>query len=290
MKVGCRLIAVDLDGTLLDPAGSVSPAVAAAVSRAAQAGVTVAVATGRRHRSALAVARRVGACVYLIIQHGALIKRSDDDSTVWSALIDGRLGVQAADFMAAEGLEPLLFVDACERDLDFYLYGKDAPHGAGTREFLAASQGFVRALPRGTPPEEPVTEVLSLGERDELADVRDKFTARFGDALTTYLLKSPRYEHFFLEAMSPRAGKGRALLELAGMLGVSRCETAAIGDDLNDLDMFAAAGVAVAMGNATERVKRAADFVVGTNACDGAAEAIDAVVAGGFGGPRGWTA
>jgi len=282
VKSAPRLIAVDLDGTLLDPAGNVSPAVAAAVERAAAAGVTVALATGRRHRSTLEVARHIEVSAYLIIQHGALIKRSDNDATVWSAPLDRSLAMRAADFLLELGFEPLIFVDACQKDLDFYIYGSSEARRAGTLESMAASEGFVGILARSSPPPEDVTEVLALGEKAELETALLKVAERFGTALVLHLLKSPRYEHFFLEAMSPLAGKGKALLELARRLGIGAEETAAVGDDFNDLDMFEAAAVAVAMGNAPEEVRRAADFVVGTNAADGAAEAIDALVAGRF--------
>ena len=74
--------------------------------------------------------------------------------------------------------------------------------------------------------------------------------------------------------MAPEADKGRALEQLAGALGVDMSDTAAFGDYLNDLGMVRAAGYGVAMGNAHEDVKAAADEVVGTNADNAVVEKL----------------
>lgn len=277
-----RLIAVDLDGTLLDPAGNVSRRVASAVAKAAEAGVTVALATGRRHRSTKPVAAQVPASVYAILQHGALIKRTDDDSTIWTALLDVNESFEVAAFLKREGVEPLILVDGYSDGFDFYVYGEEEPKGSGTLEWIAASGSAYTHVLR---PEDVhyagTTEVAALAERTQAERVYRKLTAQFGRRFNCHLLKSPRYEHWFIEVMSAESGKGRALLELARRLGVKKEETAAVGDDVNDLDMFDAAAVAVAMGNAPADVASAADFVVAGNDRDGAAEAIESLLDGG---------
>ena len=106
---------------------------------------------------------------------------------------------------------------------------------------------------------------------------------RFGEKFHYMVLKSPRYTRWFLDIISPASGKGKTLMELAGLLNVQRDETAAVGDDVNDIDMFHAAGVSVAMGNATQAVQDAADFVAPTNDQDGAAEAIMGLLEGRYG-------
>ncbi|MHC4712192.1 MAG: HAD family hydrolase [Planctomycetota bacterium] len=281
MKPFFRLIAIDLDGTLLDPAGAVSPKVAAAVARAAEAGVTVALATGRRHRSTKPVAAQVPASVFAILQHGALIKRTDDDRTVWAAPLDLNTSFEVAAFLSGEGLEPLILVDGYSEGIDFFVYGDRHPRGSGTLEWISASRSsYERVREPSDVPFDGVTEVAVLAACEKAETVFPRLVRRFGKELNCHLLKSPRYEHWFIEVMSAESGKGRALLELARRLGVKREETAAVGDDVNDLDMFEAAAVAVAMGNAPEEVRRAAEFVVAGNDRDGAAEAISRLLDG----------
>jgi hydroxymethylpyrimidine pyrophosphatase-like HAD family hydrolase len=87
----------------------------------------------------------------------------------------------------------------------------------------------------------------------------------------------------FVEATNLAATKGQALKFLAHKLGVAQDETMAIGDNDNDADMVAWAGLGVAMGNASDAVRKVADYIAPHIGADGAAEAIDRFVLGGKG-------
>jgi len=268
-----RLIALDLDGTMLDPSGNVSPRVLSALDRAAAAGVRVVVATGRRYRSSREIAERLPATRYVIAHHGAVVKSLEDDETVHSALLPMDLSLEAAGLMRGEGLDALVFVDGFEEGIDFYVAA--APGAGEADDFAGRYPECWRPLEEGRrPPFEGAAEVVALGQPEELEAAGRVLEAELGDAAAFQILKSPRYEYYFLEVLSPAAGKGKALLELAGRLEIRAEETGAVGDDLNDLNMFAAAGVSAAMADAPEEVRAAADFVVPSNADDGAAEAI----------------
>ena len=83
------------------------------------------------------------------------------------------------------------------------------------------------------------------------------------------------YTGIYVEVYSKDASKGRAIAELARHLGIRKEEIACIGDGENDLSMFEAAGLKIAMGNAVEELKKQADHVTASNACDGAAKAVE---------------
>lgn len=279
MSPSSKLIAIDIDGTLLDASGRVTQAVRAAVANAAAAGVTVVLASGRRYRSTAPIAVDIEAAPLVIVQHGALIKRTHDASTVHSALINMPLALEAAEFMLAEKLEPMIGVDGFSEGLDFYVHG-GKPRHSSTLGFTDRSKGLWKTVRNPAQiPYRGATAVFATGEKDALVKSHKRLAEHFADVLSYHLLKSPQYDFWFLEAISPNGGKGRALLALARRLDIQPENTAAIGDDVNDLDMFAAAGTAVAMGNAVEEVKKAADFTVAPNTENGAAQAIEKLLA-----------
>ena len=84
----------------------------------------------------------------------------------------------------------------------------------------------------------------------------------------------------YMEVYSKEASKGRALTELGRRLGIRREEIACIGDGENDLSMFEASGLKIAMGNAVEELKDRADYVTASNRCNGAAKAIKKYILG----------
>ena len=85
---------------------------------------------------------------------------------------------------------------------------------------------------------------------------------------------SAAYTGMYVEVFSAGASKGNALQALSGYLGIEKEEVACIGDGENDLSMFRAAGLRIAMGNAVPELKKEADAVTGTNDRDGVAEAV----------------
>jgi hypothetical protein len=120
--------------------------------------------------------------------------------------------------------------------------------------------------------EDPI-KVLVVGEEERLDQLAEKCRKQFQDAV--YITKS---EPFFLEFLNPMASKGKALRLLATHLNIDREQIIAIGDSYNDLDMFRNSGLSVAMGNARQEIKQAADYVTGTNNDDGVATVIEKFV------------
>lgn len=275
-----KLIAIDLDGTLLNHEGAVSKRVAEALRKAAAEGVHVVPASGRSYRGVVDVAKAIGAD-FAIAQHGALVRRVADNATVHSSLIPIADAVEIASALDAIGLEPFIAVDAYPDGAEYLLLGE--PEGPGMRELVSIADFNWEVIEAGDrPAHDGATQVGSLAQRERVSAARDLIEGRFGGAYTYMVLTSPRFRSWFVDIISNEATKAHAVEALAGMLGIAMDQTAAIGDDVNDLEMLLAAGVGVAMGDAPEEVKRAADFVVGTNTADGAAEAIEALVAGRF--------
>ncbi len=264
-----RLIALDLDGTLLADHMHVSQRVRDAVRRVIDRGICVTLATGRVFAGTQFFAKELGIREPLICLQGALIRHA----VTAEVLLERRVGMSLAlevieygrghpwDFCVYVGDQG--YVERLTPGLEYY-----AAYSPGG-EALAAVGDLGKWLK-----EDPL-KLLLVADETECSRADHMLRERFGGRLQIV-----RSYARFVEATHMQATKGQALAHLASHLGVERSDTMAIGDNDNDLDMVAWAGVGVAMGNASPSAKAAAKFIVSPVELDGAAEAIERWVLG----------
>lgn len=257
-----RLVALDLDDTLLDEQQQLSERTISALGRAMNAGVAVTIATGRMYCSTVPFARQLGIALPLITYNGALIRQMSSEQTLFHRPIELSLAVELADLFRQRGWYLQKYVGDRLYVLEM---NEDARYYAEYAKVEAIPQGedFYRLT-------EAPTKMLSMGSAAELATIAAEVNRRYAGRLFVAASKQ-RY----LELVDVQVNKGRALEFLAGSLGIRRQEVMAIGDSMNDIEMLQYAGVGVAMGNANPTVKAAADFVTCSNAEDGVAVAIE---------------
>jgi Cof subfamily protein (haloacid dehalogenase superfamily) len=262
--VAYRLVALDLDGTVIGADLVVPDAVRRAVAAAQARGVHVTLATGRSFEAALPFARALAIHDPLICYQGALVRHPLTGEVSHHRPMPGPSAVEAvAALLAAD-----IFVVACvgERlciagrrpELDFYL--RFHPEGG---EIVVAPD--LAALAAATPP----TKILFVAAPAVVARELAALAARFAGRLA--VVRS--HEHFG-ELTAPGVDKGVALAALARRLGVPREEVLAIGDQENDLPMLAWAGLGLAIGNAVPAVRQAAAAVLPTVGEAGVAEGL----------------
>ena len=145
MKLKAKLIAVDLDGTLLAPDGKLSPKVAAACRKALACGVMLVPATGQRFRSVLTTVASVLSPSHVIAHNGAVVKRVSDSATVHESLMPNDLAAEVVEHLKRRGLEPLVFVDGHVDGVDYYKTFDQAVR-SGTTEYLSLSTAHARTL------------------------------------------------------------------------------------------------------------------------------------------------
>ncbi|EGO62544.1 Cof-type HAD-IIB family hydrolase [Acetonema longum] len=257
-----RLVAIDLDDTLLDHQTKVSPRAVEAIRQAMAQGVTVTVATGRMYASALPYARQLNLDVPLITYNGALIKACLSGEVLYHRTIERELAAEIMELFRARDWYIQSYVDDV-------LYVREVNDQA--RAYEASAK--VKAVPLGESfytEALPPTKMLALARPEEIREQYRVVKQHFGGRLYAAVSK-PTY----LEMTHPAVNKGIALSYLAQKLGVDRREVMAIGDSQNDLDMIEFAGWGVAMGNAMDLVKSKADAVTAANDADGVAEAIE---------------
>ena len=259
---GLRLLVCDLDGTLLDPDGTVSGRTELALDALRSAGVEVAIATGRIPRGIVALAHRLGIDGPQITMHGGLVVDLDTHQTVFSEA----LAPSQVDELVAVGSELGLPTLLCYPDgfrtnqlrpevaALFVPYDEPLP-------VVAADLGELRA----SHPHKVAIWTGRDGYDAALAVVRERLGGRY--AITSGDDKS-------IEILPPGVDKGRATGALARWLGLTTDQVAAIGDGTNDIELLGGVGQSVAMRHARPEVRAAATQVIPDDLTDEPSSAI----------------
>jgi Cof subfamily protein (haloacid dehalogenase superfamily) len=272
-----RLLALDLDGTALDPYGDLTASVHDAVARVRRRGLRVVLCTGRRYRTALPMAHALELEDPLVVNNGVLVKEIASGATLQHDFLPGDVFDEVLALLREIG-PPLIYVDRYHDGTDI-LTERVAEAHPFQREYLEDNTEFCRVV-QDLSVERPkeVIMVSSMAEASQLCALRERAQALLGRRVYTHSLMNKNYRGHILEFLSPSSGKWPALRALAASFGIEPAEIAAVGDDANDAEMVAGAGLGIAMGNAIDAVKEAADLVVRSNAEGGATEAIDRVL------------
>lgn len=254
-----RLLAIDVDGTLLSDQHTVSQRNQIAIQRAIEADVHVVLATGRQRASCLAILEQLGLQTPGLFVQGLHI--ADADGT----LLRGKFLPSAVVRSVAQ------FMHKTGHGVTGYGVDKlrTEQHNRHTRSSLTRFQPILTDDLGATQQHLLITH----GEPDELAALRPLLEARLGGAASA-VMSSPR----MLEVLPLGGSKGDGLLWLADWWGISTENMLAIGNAENDIEMLQAAGLGIAVANADEMVRNSADVIVASNNNDGVAEAIERFV------------
>lgn len=260
-----RLVALDIDGTLLRSDDTVSPGVIEAVRGLAGRGVAVTLSTGRWYASALRMAGRLAAAAPIISSNGARVTRQDTGEDLL------RLTVPTA-----PAREIAAFAD--EHDMNAHV-------AIGDHTFIRARPTVdparlpaeLRAVSALAPcVTEPPTSILVF-DAAGIESIPARFEAVYS-AEMRFLVNRTSGTSDHLTLCHPDIDKGRALLLVCEHLGIAPDEVMAVGDAASDAAMWAVAGVGVAMGNALPATRELARAVAPTNDEDGVAWAIERFV------------
>lgn len=257
-----KLIALDLDGTLLRDDLSMSPRVLSTLKRARQQGILLTLATGRGYPSMRDWAQKLDITIPVIGYQGAVIVDPQSHTPIYQRTFPRSLVARLRDFARTFSLSLTIYVNDT-------VYVEDKRH---SDEFYDKWFGLPYQLVddlAAAIQTEP-TKFIIIGTGEELDRIRPEIEQQFGEQLDIV-----RSHEYFLEGLAPGANKGQALAWLTERLGIAQQEVMAIGDSGNDKEMVAWAGLGVAMGNASAEALSVADYVAPTIDEDGAAEAIE---------------
>jgi hydroxymethylpyrimidine pyrophosphatase-like HAD family hydrolase len=295
----CRydLLAVDLDGTLLDSDGHVSPANARALARARRAGMIVTICTGRalvESRAALAAVAQIDP---VIVSGGAMVACPATGRTLERLTLEGGLVERAVGELHAAGHAAIILKDPHAAGYDYLVIAPDGRDDDGaldpaSRWWFRRMGASVRYAPRleDDPHPEHSVRVGAASANEPVDALAARLRERFephaslqhfrGATLPRDRLEEGIHSVHIVEIFHARADKWQAVQRLAARLGVGPRRICAIGDQLNDLSMIARAGLGIAMGNAAPEVARAAGRQTLDNNHDGVAHAVDRLLSG----------
>ena len=270
-----RLLALDVDGTLLGPSGSLSPSVRRAVRSVLQRGVRVVVCTGRRYRTARPILEALDLDGPAVVQNGVLVKEAATGQTLEADYLPPRVYGEALRILSACG-PPAVYIDELPDSGVDVVSERGDDHHPFLLEYLHANREHTRWVDSlDLPPCEAVVMISAMAGYDRLEELRADAVATLGDDVQTNLISNSGYRGHILEIASRRSGKWTRLREIARREGIADAEIVAIGDDTNDREMIEAAGLGIAMANAPQPIREAADHVTASNDEDGVARAIE---------------
>ncbi len=260
-----KLIAFDLDGTLLDDSKQLPPDNLTALRAAAEHGIILVPATGRILKAMPEALLELKLFRYFIFANGAEVYDLEKGCALHRARIEPPLAVRFCEYM--DSLPVLYDCYRGERGYMTQWMYEQAPEFFETERHILK---LVKSLRVPVPDlkenirtvNEPLEKLQMYFRQDAMEERRRQLRLipeRFPELMASSSLKNN------IEINSAEAGKGRALLKLLHLLHVEQGECAAFGDGLNDIGLLRAAGRGCAMANAEEAVKESADAVVESN-------------------------
>lgn len=267
-----KIIALDLDGTLLGFDRKLSPGNLAALRDAAEQGAEIVPATGRFYKGMPEEIRDLSFVNYAITINGAQVIDVRTGGTVYSALIHSEEAVGLLEY-----LDTLPVLYDCYYDGWGYMTEEMQNRAA---EFISSDHVLKMVLTLRSPVPELKAWIREERRCPQKIQVFTGTDTEYRDEVLRAL--TDRYPQFSITSSNPNnieinsrdADKGIALLGLARALGIDREDTIAFGDGLNDLSMVKAAGIGVAMANGCREIKEAADMITEDCGSDGVAAGI----------------
>jgi hypothetical protein len=270
-----KLLALDIDGTLLTTRGELTPRNRNAIRQARSQGVHVVLLTGRRFGSAYQLLRELQFDAPLISHNGALTK----DTRTLETLDIYPLEVEVAHRVIATAREFGTDLICC----------RDEPLGQGKmvvegvsetnvvlrRYLLKYHDAVVEVGDLLEAVTEPPIQLMFSGRCGQMEAFADRLQQAIGDRIRLFKTRYPSVDLTILDAVSARASKGDSLARVAEQHGIARDEVMAIGDNHNDLPMLQYAGLGVVMANAEDDIKQFGFAETSSNEDSGVAAAIE---------------
>jgi 5-amino-6-(5-phospho-D-ribitylamino)uracil phosphatase len=273
-----RMIAIDLDGTLLSPRGEVTERTKAAIHRALGAGLLVCFATGRNYtesRTVLDAVEHYGSAVFV---GGAMVIDTAKQVTLHRMLMDPHLAADVCQVLEDHGHAAMALQDTDCAGCD-YLITDGVELNNSSKMWMRLTNAKVRRVPSlGNFSHEHTVRVGMVAEVDDIDDLKRTLSDRFGQRVFMHNIHVPAQHVQVLEVFDPSVNKWEGIMHVARAHGIAAEQIVAIGDDVNDLHMISNAGLGVAMGNARDEIKSIAKRVIGTNHEEGLARFLEELV------------
>ena len=258
-----KLIVLDLDGTLTNSKKEITPRNRETLIRMQEQGIRLVLASGRPTYGIVPLANELRMNEFILSYNGGEIINWETQEMVYENVLPNEVVPVLYECARTHQLSILTYDGAeiiTENSQDPYVLKEAFLNKMAVRE----TNDFLTDITL------PVAKCLIVGDADKLIPLEAELCLRLQGRINVF-----RSEPYFLELVPQGIDKALSLAVLLKEIGVAREEVIAIGDGYNDLSMIRFAGLGIAMGNAQEPVKKAADYITLSNEEDGVAEAIN---------------
>lgn len=273
-----RLIATDIDGTLLNPQIQISPKDLAALRSAHESGIEIVLVTGRRHTFALPIAQQLGFDLWLISSNGA-VTRSLGGETFHRDLMPRQTCLDLVGAMQEFRGHTVLTFDKEVKGAIVIEHLDDL--NASIRRWLEKNMPYIDfVIPIENALVADPIQAMFCGSLPRMSDALHSLeAARMDNQITILRTIYPERDLSMIDVVNAGCSKGHALERWANHRGYQRSEVMAIGDNHNDVEMLEFAGHPVIMGNACDELRSRGWHLTGNNGECGVAAAIENILA-----------
>jgi Cof subfamily protein (haloacid dehalogenase superfamily) len=277
-----KMIAIDLDGTLLSPKGLVTQRTRQAVQSVLAAGLRVCFATGRNFTESRSILRDVDHLDAAVFVGGAMVIDARSGITLQRTLMDGDLARQLCGFFEARDQAVLALQDTTSAGID-YLISQGKPINDATRIWMDVTSATMNwAADLAVHSHEHTIRVGLVAPAEQTHRLQRELREAFGARIVSHSIIVPAYGVEVLEVFDPAVNKWEGILHVARRHGIEAGEIIAVGDDVNDIPMVKNAGLGIAMGNAHADLVAVAKKQIGHNRDDGLAQFLEEMLESGM--------
>lgn len=255
-----KLIAIDLDGTLLNDRKKVSDYNIEVLNRLIEKGYEIVIATGRRYFSAKSFLKGINSHLVILANNGNIVRSSEDDKVILSKFMDKNAYVDLLNEAKDLGLKGIVHVDLFDEGVDM-IFELDEIEQSHKKYIFEDDNRYLLLQKHEIEKQERVLAVVYPGDADIIYRFSRIINDKYPNRYNSHVLEKIYRAEAMYEAMNPLGTKWKSLLEYAMKIGIEKDEIICIGDDNNDLEMLLNAGLGIAMKNANEIVKKSANLV-----------------------------
>lgn len=269
-----KLLAIDIDGTVLNDESRITPRTHAAIVRAMTQGVRVTLCTGRGLVTSARVVRQLPLNAPLILNGGALIYDTHRRRALYLRNLASQIAQETVRRLRALPLHPIVYAPL--PDSPYFYYDASDPDNRAFQTYVDKNPGRAHRVDDVLAAmwDRPAM-VAAIDRLERMRALKPEIETALPETTATLEISPDNQAYCHITLTPAGVSKGSGLCELALLLGIDLADTIAIGDNLNDLDMIECAGLGVAMGNAPSETRARADHITGSNNEDGVAQVIE---------------
>ena len=255
-----KLIAIDLDGTLLNDKKIIPEDNLKLMKKIIDKGYEVVIATGRRYWSAKQLVKDINRPMVILANNGNIVRDTKDDQIIIKKYLDLKDFKTLIQEGKERGLYPIIHVDQFEEGIDLIIE-MDKAHKKYHNYVAQSEERYKKVENLLEIKEDKILAVVYAGGKEELKGFHYHINEKYPNRFNSHIMENIIVAEALLEIMNPLGCKWLSLLEYAKQMGIAEREIIAIGDDNNDAQMIKNAGCGIAMKNASEGVKKVANVI-----------------------------